>query len=84
MDKEELRPILIHEFKTSWTDSAEKVADRILAKIPDDDFEVIASGKVTTKMIDLNAQDWDIPKFDFNKLVKYIDRKVEIGIRVKE
>jgi hypothetical protein len=43
--------------------------------------EVIAEGKITTKMIDLNAQSWDIPDFDFNKLVKYIGKKVKIIIK---
>ena len=43
--------------------------------------EVIAEGKITTKMIDLNAQDWDLPKFDFNKLAKYIGRPIKIIIK---
>ena len=46
-----------------------------------DKYEQIAIGKIKTKFIDLNAQDWDLPNFDFNKLSKYIDRPVAFYIK---
>ena len=44
MDKDKLREIIILDLKKSWTDSAEKIAERIISKIPDD--IVIAEGMV--------------------------------------
>jgi len=58
------------------------VADRILAKIPDDSFEIIASGKVK-----YGGKNWVIGDKNYLHLFEDIalcaDKNIEIGIRVK-
>ena len=51
MDKEELKKIIIKELDGYWPycipeHDQEALADNMLKKIPDDDFEIIASGNI--------------------------------------
>lgn len=82
MNKEEIRKIIISELKQTWTHSAEVIADRILAKLPDD-FEVIARGIIAGIN---NGSYYDIQIGGKSILTifpqKYQGKQIEIGIRV--
>ena len=39
-DRDKLRKVIIKVFKTSWTDSAEKLADRILNELEGDNERI--------------------------------------------
>ena len=89
MNKEELKKIIIDELEKTWTHRAKLKADRILARIPNDDFEVIASGEleVDTNMIGeikgCYIRNKEIGKRLIDEyLQEYEGKEIEVGIRV--
>jgi hypothetical protein len=83
MDKDKLENLIIQELKKSWTDSAEKIAARIISKIPDD--VVIAEGIVKDSRPPVYDNGIEIGEKDVNELFdEYIGKSIRLKLEVVE
>jgi endonuclease/exonuclease/phosphatase (EEP) superfamily protein YafD len=92
MDKDKLENLIIQELKKSWTDSAEKIAARIILKIPDE--VVIAEGEVGYyKFKGIDRSEYTALKIGnatFNGVVrefieeKYLGKNIRLKLEVLE